>query len=41
MRHRLIHGDAEARHDLVWRLATERLGPLVAAEALLPPEDAA
>jgi uncharacterized protein with HEPN domain len=42
LRHRLIHGYAEVRLDLVWRVATERLGPLVAAlEALLPPEDAA
>jgi uncharacterized protein with HEPN domain len=42
LRHRLIHGYAEVRLDLVWRVATERLGPLVTAlEALLPPEDSA
>ena len=42
LRHRLIHGYAEVRLDLVWRVATERLGPLVAMlEALLPPEDSA
>ncbi len=42
LRHRLIHGYAEVRLDLVWHVATERLGPLVAMlEALLPPEDAA
>jgi uncharacterized protein with HEPN domain len=42
LRHRLIHGYAEVRLDLVWHVATERLGPLVAMlQALLPPEDAA
>lgn len=42
LRHRLIHCYAEVRLDLVWRVATERLGPLRAAlDALLPPEDAA
>ena len=42
LRHRLIHGYAEVRLDLVWHVATERLGPLTAMlEALLPPEDAA
>lgn len=42
LRHRLIHGYAEVRLDLVWHVATERLGPLVAMlEALLPPEDTA
>lgn len=42
LRHRLIHGYAEVRLDLVWHVATKRLGPLVAMlEALLPPEDAA
>jgi uncharacterized protein with HEPN domain len=42
LRHRLIHGYAEVRLDLVWHVATERLEPLVAMlEALLPPEDAA
>ncbi len=42
LRHRLIHGYAEVRLDLVWHVATERLGPLVAMlEALLPPEEAA
>lgn len=42
LRHRLIHGYVEVRLDLVWRVATERLGPLVAMlEALLPPEESA
>ncbi|MEO3475968.1 DUF86 domain-containing protein [Roseomonas sp. CAU 1739] len=42
LRHRLIHGYAEVRLDLVWHVATERLGPLTAMlEALLPPEDGA
>lgn len=42
LRHRLIHGYAEVRLDLVWGVATERLGPLVAVlEALLSPEDSA
>jgi uncharacterized protein with HEPN domain len=31
MRHRLIHGYAEVRLDLVWRVVTEDLAPLVAA----------
>ena len=31
MRHRLIHGYAEVRLDLVWMVAQERLGPLIAA----------
>ncbi|SDE88976.1 HepT-like ribonuclease domain-containing protein [Rhodospira trueperi] len=38
MRHRLIHGYAEVRIDLVWRVATERLAPLIAViEPLIPP----
>ena len=42
LRHRLIHGYAEVRLDLVWNVATERLGPLLAMlEPLLPPEDGA
>lgn len=39
MRHRLIHGYAEVRLDLVWNVAQERLGPLIAAlEPLIPDE---
>jgi uncharacterized protein with HEPN domain len=30
MRHRLIHGYADARLDLVWSVARDRLRPLVA-----------
>jgi uncharacterized protein with HEPN domain len=30
MRHRLIHGYAEVRLDLVWRVVTEDLTPLIA-----------
>ena len=41
MRHRLIHGYAEVRLDLVWTVAQERLGPLIAAlEPLIPDEGA-
>ena len=29
MRHRLIHGYAEVRLDLVWAVARERLAPLI------------
>jgi uncharacterized protein with HEPN domain len=40
MRHRLIHGYAEVRIDLVWTVVEERLAPLIAAlEPLLPDED--
>ena len=40
MRHRLIHGYAEVRLDLVWMVVEERLAPLIAAlEPLLPDED--
>lgn len=36
MRHRLIHGYADVRLDLVWTVATTRTGPLIAAlEAVL------
>ncbi len=31
MRHRLIHGDADVRLDLVWSVARERLLPLIVA----------
>jgi len=31
LRHRLIHGYGEVRLDLVWRVTTERLEPLIAA----------
>lgn len=38
MRHRLIHGYAEVRTDLVWHVATDRLAPLIAnIEPLIPP----
>ncbi|MFZ1108339.1 MAG: HepT-like ribonuclease domain-containing protein [Rhodomicrobium sp.] len=41
MRHRLIHGYAEVRLDLVWMVARERLAPLVSAlEPLIPKEGA-
>ncbi len=39
MRHRLIHGYAEVRLDLVWTVAQERLGPLIAALEPLISED--
>jgi uncharacterized protein with HEPN domain len=39
MRHRLIHGYAEVRLDLVWTVVRDRLGPLIAQlEALIPGE---
>jgi uncharacterized protein with HEPN domain len=41
MRHRLIHGYAEVRLDLVWMVAQERLGPLIAALEPLISEDGA
>jgi hypothetical protein len=41
MRQRLIHSDAEARHDLVWRVATEQLRPLLPVPETLPPPEAA
>lgn len=41
MRHRLIHGYAEVRLDLVWAVVEERLDPLIAALVpLVPDEDA-
>lgn len=39
MRHRLIHGYGEVRLDLVWRVAAERLDPLIAALTPLIPDD--
>jgi uncharacterized protein with HEPN domain len=40
LRHRLIHGYAEVRLDLVWRVATQRLVPLLAQlDAVLPADD--
>ncbi len=39
MRHRLIDGYAEVRLDLVWMVAQERLGPLIAALEPLISED--
>ena len=39
MRHRLIHGYAEVRLDLVWMVLRDRLGPLIAIlEQLVPRE---
>jgi uncharacterized protein with HEPN domain len=39
MRHRLIHGYAEVRLDLVWAVAQEHLGLLISAlEPLIPEE---
>lgn len=41
MRHRLIHGYAEIRLDLVWAVARERLGALIAClDPLIPDEGA-
>lgn len=40
MRHRLIHGYAEVRLDLIWMVTQERLGPLIAALVpLIPGEE--
>lgn len=41
MRHRLIHGYTEARLDLVWTVAQERLGPSIVALAPLIPDEGA
>ncbi len=41
MRHRLIHGYAEVRVDLVWTVTQERLGNLIAALEPLIPGDGA
>ena len=39
MRHRLIHGYADVRLDLVWTVAANQLPPLIAAlEPLVPAE---
>jgi uncharacterized protein with HEPN domain len=39
LRHRLIHGYAEVRLDLVWSVARERLAPLIASlDPLIPDE---
>ena len=41
MRHRLIHGYAEVRLDLVWTVVQSRLDPLIASlTPLIPDEDA-
>jgi uncharacterized protein with HEPN domain len=41
MRHRLIHGYAEVRLDLVWAVVRDRLGSLIAQlAALIPGMDA-
>ena len=37
MRHRLIHGYAEVRLDLVWTVVRDRLAPLIAQLAALIP----
>jgi uncharacterized protein with HEPN domain len=37
MRHRLIHGYGDVRLDLVWIVARDRLGPLIAELATLIP----
>jgi uncharacterized protein with HEPN domain len=39
MRHRLIHGYAEVRLDLVWAVLREHLGPLITQLAALVSED--
>lgn len=39
MRHRLIHGYGDVRLDLVWIVARDRLGPLIAALATLVPDE--
>lgn len=40
MRHRLIHGYAEVRLDLVWTVVQSRLDPLIASlTPLIPDED--
>ena len=41
MRHRLIHGYAEVRLDLVWTVAQKHLEPLIAALGPLIPDEAA
>jgi uncharacterized protein with HEPN domain len=41
MRHRLIHGYAEVRMDLVWTVAAEKLQLLIDALTPLVPEDEA
>lgn len=39
LRHRLIHGYADVRLDIVWRVATEMAPRLISTlEALVPPE---
>ena len=40
MRHRLIHGYADVRLDLVWTVAVNQLPPLIAALAPLVPDEA-
>jgi uncharacterized protein with HEPN domain len=39
MRHRLIHGYADIRLDLVWMVAQDRLGPLIEALGRLVPDE--
>lgn len=39
MRHRLIHGYAEVRLDLVWTVVRDHLPPLISALAPLVPPD--
>ena len=39
MRHRLVHNYYEINTDILWRTATQRLPPLIAAlEKFTPPE---
>jgi uncharacterized protein with HEPN domain len=39
MRHRLIHGYADVRLELVWHVVRDRLGPLIATlEEIVPDE---
>ncbi|EJW13187.1 Uncharacterized protein DUF86 [Rhodovulum sp. PH10] len=38
MRHRLVHGYADVRIDLVWAVTQQHLGPLIAALAPLLPD---
>jgi uncharacterized protein with HEPN domain len=39
MRHRLIHGYARVRLELVWIVAHEHLGPMIAALAEIVPDE--
>jgi uncharacterized protein with HEPN domain len=39
MRHRLIHGYAEVRLELIWIVVQEHLGPLIVALVRLVPDE--